>query len=332
MTSRRTERGKDPFFRTIRFVAGRWRRQWRLALAMAAGLVLIAAAELALPIFAGQMIDALADSARQRDAAARGRAQGVRRDPRPRRCPGGPALGPVQGHHTLHLAHDERRGARDLLARSALLDRLACQQLRRRHGAQAEPRHVGLRHAERHRAHGAVAVARRACRRDFPVRLALAADGARRRRRHRPLCDGHGEAVARLRHARDAAFQRMGQPPGRRAGRRGELQPCRQGVRRGEPRGRALWPRPGALADAHVGHLDQGHAHRHPAAGHPDDAAPGRDRARVAVLVAGRRDAGRRHLRAHGLWRDQRLPARHRPPCAQHPAVDQRPGGARRLP
>ena len=70
MTSRRTERGKDPFFRTIRFVAGRWRRQWRLALAMAAGLVLIAAAELALPIFAGQMIDALADSARQRDAAA----------------------------------------------------------------------------------------------------------------------------------------------------------------------------------------------------------------------------------------------------------------------
>ena len=69
MTSRRTERGKDPFFRTIRFVADRWRRQWRLALAMAAGLVLIAAAELALPIFAGQMIDALADPARPRDAA-----------------------------------------------------------------------------------------------------------------------------------------------------------------------------------------------------------------------------------------------------------------------
>ncbi len=70
MTSRRTARGKDPFFRTIRFVADRWRRQWRLALAMAAGLVLIAAAELALPLFAGQMIDALADSARLRDAAA----------------------------------------------------------------------------------------------------------------------------------------------------------------------------------------------------------------------------------------------------------------------
>ena len=108
--------------------------------------------------------------------------------------------------------------------------------------------------------------------------------------------------------------------------------PCRQGVRRGRPRGRALWPRPGALADAHLGHLDQGHAHRHPAAGHPDDAARRRDRPRAAVLVAGRRHAGRRHLRAHGLWRDQRLPARHRPPCAQRPAVDQRPGGARRLP
>src|SRR5260370_37015960 len=69
MTSRRMERGKDPFLRTIRFVADRWRQQWRQALAMAAGLVLIGAAELALPIFAGQMVDSLADPARQRDAA-----------------------------------------------------------------------------------------------------------------------------------------------------------------------------------------------------------------------------------------------------------------------
>jgi ATP-binding cassette, subfamily B, bacterial len=69
MTSRRTERGKDPFIRTLRFVARRWRRQWGLALAMAGGLVLVAAAELALPLFAGYMIDALADPSRQRDAA-----------------------------------------------------------------------------------------------------------------------------------------------------------------------------------------------------------------------------------------------------------------------
>ncbi len=68
MTYRRSERGKDPLIRTIRFVAGRWRLQWRLALVMAAGLVLIAAAELALPLFAGQMVDALADAARTRDA------------------------------------------------------------------------------------------------------------------------------------------------------------------------------------------------------------------------------------------------------------------------
>jgi ATP-binding cassette subfamily B protein len=68
ITSRRSERGKDPLIRTIRFVASRWRLQWRLALVMAAGLVLIAAAELALPLFAGQMIDALADAARSRDA------------------------------------------------------------------------------------------------------------------------------------------------------------------------------------------------------------------------------------------------------------------------
>jgi len=36
MISRKQKRGKDPFLRTIRFVAGRWRLQWRLALAMAA--------------------------------------------------------------------------------------------------------------------------------------------------------------------------------------------------------------------------------------------------------------------------------------------------------
>ena len=186
------------------------------------------------------------------------RSQGIRRDPRPRPCRGGPALRPVQGHHPLHLAHDERGGSRDLLARAALLDRLARQQLRRRHGAQAEPRHVGFRHAERHGARGTVAVARRAPWRDVPVRLALAADGTRRRHRHRPLRGDHGEAVARLRYAGDAAFQCVGQPPGRRAGRRGELQSRRQGVRRGGPRGRALWPGPGALADAHMGHLDAG--------------------------------------------------------------------------
>jgi ATP-binding cassette subfamily B protein len=55
--------------RTLRFVADRWRRQWRPASAMAAVLVLIAAAELALPVFAGRMVDALADAARTRDAA-----------------------------------------------------------------------------------------------------------------------------------------------------------------------------------------------------------------------------------------------------------------------
>jgi hypothetical protein len=178
------------------------------------------------------------------------RRQGIRSDPRSRPCRRGPALRPVQGHHPLHLADDERGGSRDLLARAALLDRLARQQLCRRHGAQAQPRHVGLRHAERHGARGALAVARRAYWRDVPVRLALAADGTRRRRRHRPLCGGHGEAVARLRRAGDAAFQCVGQPPGRRTGRRGELQSRRQGVRRGGPRGRALWPGPGALAGA----------------------------------------------------------------------------------
>jgi ATP-binding cassette subfamily B protein len=68
MTSCRSERGKDPLIRTIRFVARRWRLQWRLASVMAAGLVLIAAVELALPLLAGQMVDALAAPARTRDA------------------------------------------------------------------------------------------------------------------------------------------------------------------------------------------------------------------------------------------------------------------------
>ncbi len=68
MTFRNTERGNDPLIRTIRFAADQWRRQWRLASAMAGGLVLIAAAELALPLLAGRMVDALADASRTRDA------------------------------------------------------------------------------------------------------------------------------------------------------------------------------------------------------------------------------------------------------------------------
>jgi ATP-binding cassette, subfamily B, bacterial len=69
MTSRNPERAKDPFLRTLRFAANRWRRQWRLALVMAGILVLMAAAELALPLFAGQMVDAMAGPARPRDSA-----------------------------------------------------------------------------------------------------------------------------------------------------------------------------------------------------------------------------------------------------------------------
>jgi ATP-binding cassette subfamily B protein len=41
-------------------------------------------------------------------------------------------------------------------------------------------------------------------------------DGPRPSASARPLCAGDGEAVARLRHARDRALQRLGQPPGRR--------------------------------------------------------------------------------------------------------------------
>ena len=69
MISRNPVRARDPFLRTLRFAASRWRRQWRLALFMAAIVVLMAAAELALPLFAGQMVDAMAAPARPRDSA-----------------------------------------------------------------------------------------------------------------------------------------------------------------------------------------------------------------------------------------------------------------------
>jgi ATP-binding cassette subfamily B protein len=69
MTSRKTARAHDPFIRTIRFVAGRWRLQGRLALGLAGILLVMAAAELALPLFAGRIVDALAAPARPRDAA-----------------------------------------------------------------------------------------------------------------------------------------------------------------------------------------------------------------------------------------------------------------------
>jgi ATP-binding cassette subfamily B protein len=71
MTSRNPERANDPFLRTLRFAASRWRRQWRLALVMAGIVALMAAAELALPLLAGQMVDAMAAPARPRDSAVR---------------------------------------------------------------------------------------------------------------------------------------------------------------------------------------------------------------------------------------------------------------------
>jgi ATP-binding cassette subfamily B protein len=70
MISRTPERARDPFLRTLRFAASRWRRQWPLALAMAGILMVMAAAELALPLLAGQMIDAMAEPARPRERAA----------------------------------------------------------------------------------------------------------------------------------------------------------------------------------------------------------------------------------------------------------------------
>jgi ATP-binding cassette, subfamily B, bacterial len=69
MISRETERARSPLFQTMRFVATQWRRKWRLAVAVAGAFLLLAAAELALPLFAGHMVDALADPARPRDAA-----------------------------------------------------------------------------------------------------------------------------------------------------------------------------------------------------------------------------------------------------------------------
>ena len=71
MTSRNPARARDPFLRTLRFAASRWRQQWRLALFMSGIVALMAAAELALPLFAGQMVDAMAAPARPRDSAVR---------------------------------------------------------------------------------------------------------------------------------------------------------------------------------------------------------------------------------------------------------------------
>jgi len=71
MTSRNLGRANDPFLRTLRFAANRWRGQWRLALVMAGIVTLMAAAELALPLLAGQMVDAMAAPARPRDSAVR---------------------------------------------------------------------------------------------------------------------------------------------------------------------------------------------------------------------------------------------------------------------
>jgi len=86
--------------------------------------------------------------------------------------------------------------------------------------------------------------------------------------------------------ARDAPFQCMDSRLGGALADAVSCNPVVKAFGAETARTRAL-ARPGALADAYLGHLDQGDAHRRPAAGHPDDAARRRDRARVAILVQG---------------------------------------------
>ncbi len=173
-------------------------------------MMLIAAAELAVPLFAGHMIDALADIARTRDAAVLDALKaflaivGL-----------GVALvalryGLFRGiiRFTLRMmsevAHETfwrvQRFSTDWHANSfagATVRKLT------RGGGRFDLLNDTVLVA-------LVAVAGRPPGRDDPVRLALAVDGVGRRHRQRPLRAGDGEAVARLRHARDAALQRLG--------------------------------------------------------------------------------------------------------------------------
>jgi hypothetical protein len=122
------------------FVARFWKRR-PVLFSLGVGLTLVAISfDLALPYASGQLVDAVTRSR----AAIDGRLDGagaVRR-----RLSG--LLGDAQhGHAVLDPAGRAQHGGDDqrgLRQGAGLLVRLARRQLRRRDGAQADPRHVGL--------------------------------------------------------------------------------------------------------------------------------------------------------------------------------------------
>jgi ATP-binding cassette subfamily B protein len=71
MKNRKTQGGRDPFLRTLGFVARRWRRQPHLAAVIAAGVLVMAGIELVIPTLAGRLVDILTGVVADRDATLR---------------------------------------------------------------------------------------------------------------------------------------------------------------------------------------------------------------------------------------------------------------------
>ena len=292
MTSRNPARARDPFLRTLRFAASRWRQQWRLALFMSGIVALMAAAELALPLFAGQMVDAMAAPARPHDSAVRDALV---------------ALAAIIGFGLALIA------LRYVLFKTIVRFTLRMMS----EVAQDAFRRVQRFSTDWHANSFAGSTVRKVsrgmwafdllndtllmalCRRCVVLVGATVLLGwhwplmgaGRRRRRASPmslvtveLSLDYVAPAARLSNAWDT-------PHGRRAGRRHELQSGRQGVRRRGPRGRALRPRARANGGRAPGVTwMRATPGRHRAADHPHGAALGRDRPRRAVaVVAGRR-------------------------------------------
>ncbi len=69
MSSRSSSEGDGPFRRTMAFVFAQWRRQPRLALAIAATVTALTLAEVAAPLLAGRLIDIVADRLADRAAS-----------------------------------------------------------------------------------------------------------------------------------------------------------------------------------------------------------------------------------------------------------------------
>ena len=327
-TSKEPERAPDPLRDTLAFVFAHWGRQRLLAVTLGVGISVQTVAEVLSPVFAGQLIDAIASAVTDREAGLTAALH---------------ALAAITGLSLFVLV------VRHFLFNGIVLFTLNMMGTIAREAFWRVQRFSTDWHANAFAGSTVRKISRgmwaldllttrcswrcwpsrsRARRGHHPVRLALAGDGPRRGHRQPDVHRGHGGAGAALRGAGGTPLQPVGQPARRLARRRHRLQRRGEGLRGREPRGPAPRPHRRALAGAHRRHLEPLHHQRHRAERHDAGVAARRARPGDMAVVAGRGDTGRRGLCADHLHAGERLSARRGHAHPQLPALHQRSGRA----